>query len=48
MKNALAREINKLLKEVSKEELRRNNQLKGKTKKLKELVKKLSAKKGEK
>ena len=38
---------NKLLEEVSKEELRRNNQLKGKTKKLKELVKKLTANKGE-
>lgn len=48
MKNALAREINKLLEEVSREELRRNNQLKGKTKKLKALVKKLSVNKGEK
>ena len=47
MKSVLAREINKLLEEVSKEELRRNKQLKGKTKKLKELVKRLTVNKGE-
>jgi hypothetical protein len=47
MKNVLTREINRLLQEVSKEELRRNKKLRVKTKKLKELVEKLSVNKGE-
>ena len=46
MKDTLIKELNKLLNQVSKEELRRNNRLKGKTKKLKVLIKKLSLIKG--